>query len=310
MASASVLQKLTQRAREAEEMVGQLKQQIEQVKQTAGVSVSKPEEMRLNEENQRLREEIEKLKVRLVLAEIRNGVKQVPLPTKKSKVETNQQTETQGQGQATMETKQPKQKKESDKGKKVDQKSADQAEPKAKKGKTEKKQAEAVSENIDVSRLDMRVGKIVSVKKHPDADSQYVEKVDVGHGQILTVVSGLVNYVPIEEMQDRLAVFMCNLKPAKIRGVLSEGMILCACTPEAVEILIPPPGSQIGDRVNAKDYPGEPDALLKPKKKIWETVKPDLVTNAERVAVYKGSPLEIKGKGQIVVPTLTNAQIS
>ena len=50
--------------------------------------------------------------------------------------------------------------------------------------------------------------------------------------------------------------FMCNLKPAKMRGIMSQGMIMCASTPEKVEILIPPPGSQIGDRVFAKDYKG------------------------------------------------------
>ena len=55
---------------------------------------------------------------------------------------------------------------------------------------------------------------------------------------------------------------------------------------------------------------GTPDAQLNPKKKIWETVKPDLLTNTEKVAVYKGSPLEIEGKGHVVAPTSANAQIS
>ena len=50
--------------------------------------------------------------------------------------------------------------------------------------------------------------------------------------------------------------------------------------------------------------------MLNPKKKIWETIKPDLVTNGDKVAAYKGSPLEIKGKGQVVAPTKANTQIS
>lgn len=57
-------------------------------------------------------------------------------------------------------------------------------------------------------------------------------------------------------MQDRLAVFMCNLKAAKMRGILSNGMIMCANGDERTEILVPPPGSQVGDRVYAKDYKG------------------------------------------------------
>jgi aminoacyl tRNA synthase complex-interacting multifunctional protein 1 len=47
------------------------------------------------------------------------------------------------------------------------------------------------------------VGKIVSVKKHPDADSLYVEEIDVGEEKPRTVVSGLVKYIPLEGMQVR-----------------------------------------------------------------------------------------------------------
>jgi len=54
-----------------------------------------------------------------------------------------------------------------------------------------------------------------------------------------------------------LAVFMCNLKPAKMRGIMSQGMIMCASSPEKVEILLPPAGAQIGDKVKAKGYTGE-----------------------------------------------------
>ena len=61
------------------------------------------------------------------------------------------------------------------------------------------------------------------VEKHPDADALYVEKVDVGEEKPRTIVSGLVKHVPIEEMQGRIAVFLLNLKPAKMRGVMSEG---------------------------------------------------------------------------------------
>jgi tRNA-binding EMAP/Myf-like protein len=46
----------------------------------------------------------------------------------------------------------------------------------------------------------MRIGKIVNVKKHPDADSLYVEEVDVGEAQHRTIVSGLVKHVPLEQV--------------------------------------------------------------------------------------------------------------
>ena len=74
-------------------------------------------------------------------------------------------------------------------------------EPKAKKTKPDKKAAAApVNENVDVSRVDFRVGKITKVEKHADADSLYVEQVDVGEGKTRTVVSGLVKHIPIEEV--------------------------------------------------------------------------------------------------------------
>ena len=58
-------------------------------------------------------------------------------------------------------------------------------------------------------------------------------------------------------MQDKVAVFMCNLKPAKMRGILSEAMIMCASSPEKVEILNVPAGAQIGDKVTAEGYTGK-----------------------------------------------------
>jgi len=58
-----------------------------------------------------------------------------------------------------------------------------------------------VNENVDVSRLDFRVGKIVQVEKHPDADSLYVEQVDVGEGKNRTVVSGLVKHVTLDQVR-------------------------------------------------------------------------------------------------------------
>lgn len=65
--------------------------------------------------------------------------------------------------------------------------------------------------------------------QHPEADTLYVEKVDVGEPEPRTVVSGLVNFLPREELQDRLVLVVCNLKPQKMRGVESQAMLLCAC---------------------------------------------------------------------------------
>ena len=81
---------------------------------------------------------------------------------------------------------------------------------------------------MDVSRCDFRIGKIVHCEKHPDADTLYVEKsesllrlcvftllllVDVGEDEPRTVLSGLVNDYSLDEMQNRMVVVICNLKP-------------------------------------------------------------------------------------------------
>ncbi|XP_048779172.2 aminoacyl tRNA synthase complex-interacting multifunctional protein 1-like isoform X2 [Ostrea edulis] len=310
MASASVLSRLNQRAKQAESMITDLKQQIAILRQNAAITISNPEEERLRVENQKLRSDVEELKSQLILTEIRNGVKQIPLPTNRTvakaeppKKEPTNQPEIK-QAPAAANNKDQKPEKSNKKEKKVKQSAAD-GEPKAKKGKNEPK----TEEKMDVSRLDFRVGKIIDVKKHPDADTLYVEEVDMGEGRNRTVVSGLVNHVPLEQMQNKVAVFMCNLKPAKMRGILSEAMIMCASTPEKVEILNIPPGAAIGDKVTCKAYPGAPDVQLQPKKKVWETLAPDLKVNKEKVATFRGDPLVIEGKGALTAPSLKDVQI-
>lgn len=313
MASASVLQRLNQRTKEAENIISELKGQIENLRQSAAISISKPEEDRLRIENEELRKDIETLKVQLILAEASNGVRQIALPTIKGREmsgSAKDSAKVPEEPKVKVEPKGNGGKEKPSKGeKKKDQPNTSEAEPKAKKGKPDKKAAAPANENVDVSRLDFRVGKIVKVEKHPDADTLYLEQVDVGEGKTRTVVSGLVKHITLEEMQDKVAVFMCNLKPAKMRGVLSEAMIMCASTPEKVEILNVPKGAAIGDKVFAEGYTGEPDAMLNPKKKIWEAVKPDLRVNKNKVATYKGAALKIEGKGEITSPSLSDVAI-
>lgn len=61
--------------------------------------------------------------------------------------------------------------------------------------------------------------------------------------------------VPVQ-MQNRMAILLCNLKPAKMRGVVSQAMVMCACSPDKVEILDPPAGAAAGDRVVFQGFPG------------------------------------------------------
>merc|ERR1712226_4471 len=107
---------------------------------------------------------------------------------------------------------------------------------------------------VDISRLSMKVGKIIECVKHPDADALYLEKIECGEAKPRQVISGLVKHIPIEQMQNRPVVILCNLKPAKMRGIMSEAMVMCASTPDKVEILTPPAGAAPGDIVTVPGF--------------------------------------------------------
>ncbi|XP_054855586.1 tyrosine--tRNA ligase, cytoplasmic [Eublepharis macularius] len=167
-------------------------------------------------------------------------------------------------------------------------------------------------EEVVPSRVDLRVGKVLSVEKHPDADALYVEKIDVGEPEPRTVVSGLVEFVPREELQDRLVVVLCNLKPQKMRGVESQAMLLCACSngvPSHIEPLDPPVGSCPGERVFVEGYEnGQPDDELKPKKKVFEKLQADFQISKDCTAQWKGKNFMTK-LGNISCKTLTCGSI-
>ncbi|XP_033210758.1 tyrosine--tRNA ligase, cytoplasmic [Belonocnema kinseyi] len=170
-------------------------------------------------------------------------------------------------------------------------------------------------DEIVPSRLDIRVGKITNVEKHPEADSLYVEKIDVGDPTgDRTIVSGLVNFIPIEEMKDRMVVILANLKPAKLRGIESHGMVLCASVDEptkAVEPLRPPAGSLPGEKIVVEGYEsGNPDEVLNPKKKVWEKLQADLVVNGSGEASWNGNLLlTISSSGKVTADSLKNVPI-
>ncbi|KAF8237188.1 nucleic acid-binding protein [Tricholoma matsutake] len=173
------------------------------------------------------------------------------------------------------------------------------------------------------SMIDLRVGHIVDVMKHPDADGLYVEQIDIGEETgPRTVVSGLVNYIPIEEMRDKYLVAVCNLKPANMRGIKSFAMVLAATSKEGkeggVELIQPPPNSKPGDRVYFEGSEFENDiplAQLNPKKKIFEAIQPGFITLDTREAAWINAATKSVHKirtkdGICLAPTLVGASLS
>lgn len=86
----------------------------------------------------------------------------------------------------------------------------------------------------DFDKMDLRVGTILEASKHPDADRLLVFKVKIGP-ETRQIVSGVAQYFKPEEMVGKKVVVLANLKPRKIRGVESKGMILYAENGERLE---------------------------------------------------------------------------
>ncbi len=91
---------------------------------------------------------------------------------------------------------------------------------------TEEEQREEISID-DFAKVELRTGEIISAEKHPDADKLYVLQISLG-GEQRQIVSGIAKYFTIDELIGKRVVVVANLKPAKLRGVMSYGMILMA----------------------------------------------------------------------------------
>jgi len=90
----------------------------------------------------------------------------------------------------------------------------------------------------DFKKIEMRVGKIISVEKIPNRDKLYEIKVDIGEKKARQIISGLVPYYSPEELKGKYIIVVTNLKPAKFAGKVSEGMLLAAESNDGVECVL------------------------------------------------------------------------
>ena len=86
--------------------------------------------------------------------------------------------------------------------------------------------------------VELRVGKIVNVEDHPNADRLYVVKLDDGTESQRTICAGIKEYYSREDLMGKTVVFVANLKPRPLRGVVSEGMMLAADDAEGAVKLV------------------------------------------------------------------------
>ena len=177
----------------------------------------------------------------------------------------------------------------------------------------QKKGSEGDTNQCEFTKVEIRVGKIVKVWNHPEADKLLCEEIDVGEESgPRQIASGLRNYYELSDMQDKKVLVVCNLKKSKIVGFDSNGMVLAAKSVDGtkVELVTPPEDAKIGERVFIDGVTGDPatSAQMK-KKKIFDNVAKSLKTDECGVATWEGKVIKTSA-GQCAAASLVGAPIS
>jgi methionyl-tRNA synthetase len=151
------------------------------------------------------------------------------------------------------------------------------------------------AEPLAASAIDLEVGKILKITRHPNAEKLYVESVQMGDG-IRQVVSGLVQFLKEEELSGKTVVIAKNLKPAILRGVESQGMLLAAEKDGVLEVLSPA-GAKPGDKITIEGEPAQAapqqitiDQFLTVKLEVKDSVA---LANGKRMLV-SGEPIKME----------------
>ncbi|KAJ2721801.1 hypothetical protein GGI07_003735 [Coemansia sp. Benny D115] len=172
-------------------------------------------------------------------------------------------------------------------------------------------QRPAVPAEVDpIDKVDLRVGIVEAVERHGDADSLYVLTVNLGEKTKgpRTIVSGLVKYYSAEQLCGKKIVVLANMKPRKLRGVQSQGMLLAASHGTgaetesgngsgslSVEVLEAGEAAQAGDPVQLQDAERTAKwrSIVKKQRLIQDFID-GLELNA-CVAKYRGKMLTVAG---------------
>ena len=88
----------------------------------------------------------------------------------------------------------------------------------------------------EFEKVSLKVGEILECKRHENADKLLVSKIKIG-SEVRQIVSGIAKYYKPEELVGKKVIVVTNLKPIKIRGVESFGMVLCASNNDNLEII-------------------------------------------------------------------------
>lgn len=179
---------------------------------------------------------------------------------------------------------------DTEKGKKKEKKKEKKPEQPAK--------AKNAAPNLDqpeICKLEFKVGVIKKVWVHPDADKLYCEEIDCGEETPRQIASGLRLHYSEQEMLGRRLLVVANLKPKKLAGFKSHGMVLCASGTKSdggdlVEFVEPPEAAPLGEVVTFEGLPPpEPlSAAQVDKRKVFAACMAGMRTTDDCIAVWDG----------------------
>ena len=134
---------------------------------------------------------------------------------------------------------------------KLERSKPEESEKEEKKMDEEKKESgPEILEFEDFMKMDLRVGRVLEVEDHPRADRLYLLKVDLGEDEPRQLVAGLKGHYGPDELKGRKIIVVSNLKPAKLRGEISNGMLLAAENGDVVSVLTIDKDVEVGSRIH------------------------------------------------------------
>jgi methionyl-tRNA synthetase len=184
---------------------------------------------------------------------------------------------------------------QADEDSKSDSKSTEASSKAAESTAAESTAAESTAEQF-AAEIDIRAAKIIKVEQHPNAEKLYVINLDCAEEEERTICSGLVNDYTIEELTGKTILLVSNLKPAKLRGIKSNGMLLAAETTDEkiMEVLFVE--AEPGTRVFAegKENAPVPNKQIKIDRffEIPLTVENNMVMTGKTILTLKGRPIK------------------
>ncbi len=126
-------------------------------------------------------------------------------------------------------------------------------EPKAATKKAEAKKEEKVEEVSEITiddfaKVELKIGEVIACEKVPKADKLLVSQIKIGE-EVRQIVSGIAMYYTPEQFVGKKVVVVTNLKPVKLRGILSQGMVLCASDDNGNLVAVGPLGEMVSGAV-------------------------------------------------------------